>query len=374
MYANTLPRYTIQHILLDNKNWGKYKVSHPDLNPHIIQEIEKMLDCCNPNKGFFYGYCKHCDKEIICHVKCNGRICNRCGKSYVERWMRKAKKKVISEMHRLVTLTVPADLRPILENRWDLLKILQDSAKQTLEEIANLVCKKKVKIGILVGLQTYGQAINFHPHVHCMVVEKAKHKGELINFNYIPKDILRKKWQYIVLTNLSKANISLKEKQKVHEMFEQYPHGFITDVGRRSMNRSGVIKYLSRYMRHPPIANSRIVYYGKGKVVIKLKDKLGREYHKLFTVEEFITDLIQHIPPKQFRIVRWYGLYSRRDVRLSRKYLKQETIWESLSRKTKTIRCPYCKNPLSYVMYLPNGPPNNKLLKEKLDYWKELTS
>ena len=129
-------------------------------------------------------------------------------------------------------------------------------------------------------------------------------------------------------------------------------------------------------MRHPPIANSRIQYYGKGRVIIKLKDKLKREYNKVFSVDEFITALIQHISPKQFRIVRWYGLYSRRSVRLERKASKgrQETIWQSLGRKSRAIRCPYCKNPLDCIAYYPDGPPSDKELKEKLTYWQERIS
>lgn len=362
----------IQTIFRNNKNWKIYKINHPELDDYRIQEVERMLDCCNPDKGFFYGYCKHCKNHIVMHLKCNGKICSRCGKSYTDKWVEKSKRKVLQEMHRLVTLTVPADLRPILKERWDLLKVMQDSAKQTLEEIAEQVCRKKVKIGLLVGLQSFGQDMKFHPHLHCMLVEKAKYKNQLINFNYIPKEMLRKKWQYIFLTNLLKGDLTPEEKEIVHSMFEQYPNGFVTNVGKRSMNRSQVIRYLARYMRHPAIANSRIIFYGKGKVVIRMRDKLRREYHKVFEVEEFITALLQHIPPKQFKIVRWYGFYSRRDVRLSRKTFKQETIWMSLRRKKRVIPCPYCKNPLECELFLPNtdrGPPSDIKLGERITDW-----
>lgn len=363
------PQYSIRDIISDN--WNKYKINHSELDPYIIREIERMLDCCNPNKGFFYGYCRYCKEEIKLHFKCNGKICSKCGKYYVDRWVEKAKKKVFPETHRLVTLTLPADLRPILKDKWDLLKIIQDSAHQTIQEVASKVWRKQVKVGMLIGLQTYGQDLKFHPHVHCMVLEQAKYKNQVIKFNFIPKEILRKTWQRVLLTNLTNAVDNLGDKRKINEMSEQYPNGFVTDVGKSSMNKSSVIRYLARYMRHPAISNSRIQYYGRDRVIIKLKDKLGREYHKLFTVDEFITALIQHIPPKQFRIVRWYGLYSRRNVRLERRQSKdrQETMSKYFNVKNRVIRCPYCKNPLDCVTYYPNGPPDDKELKEKLDYW-----
>lgn len=365
-------KYSVRNILIADNNWEKYKSSYPELDSYKIQEIERMLDCCNPNKGFFHGYCQHCDKQIIMHLKCNGKVCSRCGKYYVDKWVEKAKKKVLPEMHRLVTLTVPADLRPILEDRWDLLKILQDSAKQTLEEVAEKVCKKKVKIGLLVGLQTYGQDMKFHPHLHCMLLEKAKYKNSLVNFKYIPKEMLNKKWQYVVLTNLLKADLFHDEKEIIHNMFDKYPNGFVTDVGKRSMKKSEVIRYLARYMRHPAIANGRIVGYDGKKVTIQCKDKQKRLYHVEFTVDEFISRLLQHIPEKNFKIVRWYGLYSRRDVRLTRKETKQETIWEALAGKKKRFRCPYCKNSIECELYLPEmdkGPPANQSLDKKLTDW-----
>jgi len=118
-------------------------------------------------------------------------VCSRCGRSYADNWVKKARKKVANGAHRLVTLTVPADLRPFLK-RWDLLKVLQDSAHETLQIVASKTLKrKKVKVGMLVGLQTYGQDMKFHPHLHCMVLEKVYVKGEELKFSFIPKKLLQ---------------------------------------------------------------------------------------------------------------------------------------------------------------------------------------
>ncbi|MDP3026505.1 MAG: transposase zinc-binding domain-containing protein, partial [Nanoarchaeota archaeon] len=130
VYMHIPPKYSVRNILIDN-NWEIYKINHPELDRYIINEVEKMLDCCNPEKGFFYGYCENCKKEIIMHIKCNGKVCSRCGKQYVDRWVDKAKKKIFNEPHKLVSLTIPADLRSIFAGRWDLLQLLQDSAYET---------------------------------------------------------------------------------------------------------------------------------------------------------------------------------------------------------------------------------------------------
>lgn len=372
MHANS-PKYSIRGIFIDNENWERYKLNHPELDPHIIREVERMLNCCNPNKGFFRGYCEHCRKEVIMHVRCNGRICNCCGRSYVEKWMKKAKKKIFKERHRLVTLTVPADLRPILKDRWDLLKILQDSAHEAIKKTIQKELDKKVEIGVLIGFQSFGQDAKFHPHPHCLVLDKARYKKGFIQLYRVQFELLRKTWQEVVITNLCKAQISQEEKELVQSMKEKYSFGFIVDPGKSTLSWIGVVKYLARYMRHPAVANSRILFYGRGRVTIRMRDKQKREYSTWFHVEDFITQLIQHIPQKNFKMVRWYGLYSRRNVRLERAESRerQETISTFLYGKRGVVKCPDCGGMVQCEFVMPEKPPDCEKIKGKMDYWVE---
>ena len=366
------PRYSVRNILTDNRNWEIYKSSHPELNKYIVREVEKMMDCCNPEKGFFYGYCENCKKEIIMHIKCNGKVCTRCGRSYVNKWVEKAKKKIFKEAHKLVSLTIPSDLRKLFIGRWDLLKILQDSAYEAIEVTACKTLRKKVKTGVLVGLQTYGQDMKFHPHLHCAVLKKVKHDEKIIDFRFIPSEFLRITWRNILIKNICKADICYAEKELAYSMLERYPNGFVTNV-EDSRNRDAVIKYLARYMRHPAVSNSRIELYDGKNITIKVDNKKWKTFHQRFSVEEFITSLIQHIPPKNFKVVRWYGLYSRREIRLERKNSleKQETISLFLHGKRKIIKCPECNNPLKNVELFITKPPDNKKLVGSIDYWLE---
>ena len=372
---NLPPRYSVRSILTDNNNWVRYKLNHHELDSYVEAEVEKMLGCCNPAKGFYTGYCKKCERDIVMHLQCNGKVCSRCGTKYVNNWVRRARNKVAQDGHRLVTLTLPADLRPLLYQRWNLLKILEDTAYQTLQEVSCKVLRRKnVKLGVLIGLQTYGQDMRFHPHYHCMMLERAYCNGEELKFNFIPRNMLRKLWMRLVVNNLCKADISHEDKILVQSMLSKYPNGFITDVGSRSLNKVFVIRYLARYMRHPAMANSRILFYGRGKVVIKLQDKQKRNYSKWFTVDEFIFRVIAHISPKQFRVVRWYGVYSRREARLTREKVKRETMITKSEQKNRIFRCPECKNILSNVEFIKGKPPDKRLLLSRLDYYITLAS
>jgi transcriptional antiterminator len=63
-----------------------------------------------------------------------------------------------------------------------------------------------------------------------------------------------------------------------------------------------IAKYIARYVKHPAIANSRIKKYDKEGVTFSYKNAFNELLVKK-SVNNFITSLIQHIPPKQFKMV-----------------------------------------------------------------------
>nr|WP_207369528.1 transposase [Heyndrickxia coagulans] len=97
--------------------------------------------------------------------------------------------------------------------------------------------------------------------------------------------------------------------------------------------------------------------------------KDGKEKHEVVTVEEFISRLIRYIPDEQFKTIRYYGMYSRRSKKISKKLLitwqKQVRKWvvkvqKVLRRQTWRERiiasgkkdpmiCPHCGNYYEYM-------------------------
>lgn len=101
------------------------------------------------------------------------------------------------------------------------------------------------------------------------------------------------------------------------------------------------LRYISRYMRRPAIGINRIEVYDGQTVTFKYIDKKDKqEKHETLTVEAFISRLIRHIPDEQFKMIRYYGMYSRRSKSLSKKML---AAWQQGRRRRilkvkKTIR------------------------------------
>ena len=94
-------------------------------------------------------------------------------------------------------------------------------------------------------------------------------------------------------------------------MFEKYPKGFVVHDSGKARNRNGLVRYIVRYIRHPAIANSRLMKYDGEDVTFWYEHKKQR-YTVVMRVFDFIESVIKHIPQKHQKLIRYYGLLSRR--------------------------------------------------------------
>ena len=123
-----------------------------------------------------------------------------------------------------------------------------------------------------------------------------------------------------------------------------------------------IARYLGRYVRHPAIANSRLIYFnGKdvGFFYEEHKEEQVIRHDVALQVDDFISALLQHIPEPQFKMIRYYGAYARRTKKIFKAYLqssiKQLTLWSFGFRKE--VRCPFCNGELEFVWYCKKPPP-----------------
>jgi len=213
-------------------------------------------------------------------------------------------------------------------------------------------------IGIICVLHPFGKDMKFHPHLHLLITEGGFDvAGKFIKVNYFPANAFRKCWQFVVLDKFQKLGLS---SHLASEMYNNYPNGFYVWVHKRGRIKHPklVARYVGRYVRHPAIANRRITSFD-GKLVKFYYDVEGEIVNVFMTTDEFITSLIQHIPPPNFKMVRYYGAYSRRrkgnyGAKLQSS-IKQLTLYKF--GLIKPILCPYCRNELEFVWYCKKAPP-----------------
>ncbi|MGR5299421.1 transposase, partial [Vibrio mediterranei] len=69
-----------------------------------------------------------------------------------------------------------------------------------------------------------------------------------------------------------------------------------------------------RYLKRPPISGSRLRHYSKGGHITfdYLNHRTGETESLCLTEEELISRIIEHIPDKHFKMIRYYGFLSNR--------------------------------------------------------------
>ena len=73
------------------------------------------------------------------------------------------------------------------------------------------------------------------------------------------------------------------------------------------------VEYLEKYIKRPPIAESRLTHYDGNIVVFKYLDHKTKSLkEKVLSVKEFIGRFISHIHDIGFRMIRYYGFLSNR--------------------------------------------------------------
>jgi hypothetical protein len=223
-----------------------------------------------------------------------------------------------------VVFTLPSELKSIaLGNRKEVFKLLFDSASHCLLTLS----KDKKYLGavpsISAVLHTWGQQLDFHPHVHCIV------SGGGINRHQRWKPLKKGNGKYLfpyrVMEALFKGYflqqlnaLILEHKVKVSEGCDWYNlkdklyrKKWIVYAKNPMGNAAQVVEYLGRYTQKIAISNHRIKSIDEQhKVTFWYKDYRDVGKRKLMTLEgmEFLRRFAQHILPFRFVRIRHYGI------------------------------------------------------------------
>jgi len=375
--------FSVKEIFTDNHNWDRYYYVHRrEVRSVERVEVEKMMSCKGPERGCYVYYCPNCDEYHDISFGCNSRLCSECGKRYTDQWAKRLSGAMFDVPHRHAVLTMPERLRGMLKEERGLWKVIMDSAIRALNDALSYALRNEVLAGAIVVLHPFGRNLGFNPHLHLLITEGGFDSSKkFIHKKYIPFKALRRTWQYQVLTNLKAALPQTKENAKLIDLlFKDYSEGFYVFAPKESRitSRHKISRYVARYVRHPAIANSRICGYNGREVTFWYADRDDVRQYETMSVDEFISALIQHVPERQFKMIRYYGAYSRKWKSRYKRYvshssIRQHKLAELEARKWPS--CPHCGKQMEFVMFLKKDPPLPSQEWEfgtKLDDWNYL--
>ncbi len=300
------------------EHWEGFKGLHPRYNqPYYDALVHKMLACGDPDKmGYIEYRCLQCGEGTHrVSMSCKSSLCLRCAKVYVDTWVSQVSK-VLHEgvIYRHIILTVPAMFRTTFyHNAAVLLSALMRCGVQCMDDFFSEVRGKALRGGYIVVSHTHGRNGHYHPHLH-LIATSGGYDGQgerWEHLNYLPYALLRRKWQWHLLSMVRQTLKTEAINQLVDACFKKYPNGLVTNVQKGAVpsQYQSLARYVAKYVVSPPIAVRRIDRYDGARVTYHYRShRTERVEHETVAVETFIGRMVQHTVPKGFKRIRYDGV------------------------------------------------------------------
>jgi hypothetical protein len=349
--------------------WGNYR------NKNTIRQVEninvlRMLACRTPLMGAHVYKCLKCGTIRKVPHSCKSRFCSVCGYVAIDRWIAKMFPILLNCWYHHVVVTVPSFFRWIVKRDREL--VLNFFAKTAAKVIQDWARKRGYEVGIICFHHSFGGKLQFHPHFHLLVsAGGVKPDGTwYYTDEAIPGNILMPRFKAKFCFGIK--DFFLKEKittkAALPRVFKQIDNQkdehwqFYTE--RITKRGPATVKYCVRYAKKMIMSEKRIISANEAQVTFFGKVKKKQQV-LVYETHQFIKCLVQHIPEKHFRLIRYYGFYanaSREKLANAKKYWKplapekEQKSWQDrqMERDGKDpLFCQDCKQMmvLDFIIY-----------------------
>jgi len=340
--------------------------------------LKDLTVCRTAALGGHVLECLECGHQQIADNSCGNRHCPTCQATAAARWLEAHAADLLPVPYFHVVFTLPNVLDPLaLANPRVVYNLLLRSAADTVLEVAANPHRLGARTGLLAVLHTWGQTLQFHPHVHCVVpggglsADGTRWVGSRPDY-FLPVPVLSQVFRGKFLSRLRRAYAAGRlrfaggpvDQAAADARFEQLVSAavrtdWVVHAKRPFAGPEVVLKYLARYTHRVAISNSRLLDFEDGFVRFRYKDYAhgNRQRVLLLPASEFVRRLLLHVLPRGFVRIRHYGLWSNRqrheDLAWCRRLLNGETASEAGSAEsiepsqalvsvTPTRSCPNC--------------------------------
>jgi hypothetical protein len=278
--------------------------------PSHRRTLRDIAQCRTPAMGGHVYYCADCGETHYQFHSCQNRHCPQCQHQLGEQWLDRQRDLLLPVPYFMVTFTLPAPLREVARQQQKVVyNILFRTAAEALQQLAWDPRYVGGQMGMVGVLHTWGRNLSYHPHVHFLVpAGGVSAQGE----QWVPA-------QHNFLVPVRALSILFRAKfrdalQRT-ELFDQVPseiwqHDWVVHckpVGKGE----GALKYLAPYIFRVAISNRRILKVANGHVTFRYRESDTGSWRRCtLTAMEFLRRFLQHVLPKGFVKVRYYGLFS----------------------------------------------------------------
>jgi hypothetical protein len=330
-----------------------------------------IAQCRTAALGGHVATCATCATVRYSYHSCRNRHCPTCQQDAAQTWLARQHNLLLPVPYFLVTFTLPSELREVArQHQRRIYRLFFRTSAAALQQLAQDPRFVGGQIGMLGVLQTWTRDLRYHPHIHYLVPAVglvADGTWVVGNRRFLvhakPLAILfRATFQAAMRHTTLHAQVPAATWQQA----------WVVDC-RAVGSGHTALRYLAPYIFRVALSNNRIVALANDAVTFRYQDGNTRQ-RKTCTLPaaEFMQRFLQHVLPKGFVKVRYYGLFSPGKRRLLA-YLRHLLVLTTgmagpaaRSQPPTTLPhlpvCPVCGQLMQVVPLLPRrsrGPPGS---------------
>lgn len=283
--------------------------------------VRALTRCRTGALGHTHHACPDCGRDEVVPRGCGNRHCPRCQGRLARAWLARQQAALLAVPYFHVVCTLPHELLPLCAAApRELYTLLFEAAAQTLQQLGRE--RLGGELGLTAILHTWGQRLNLHPHVHCIVVGGALdaqgywHDVKSRRFLF-PVGVIAALFRGKFLAGLTR----LKQEGTLPVPPDGWPRlwkrlgesqKWVVYCKPPFAGPESVLAYMSNYTHRVAIAESRITRFDPvaATVTYRWRDyaDAGTQKHETLTAEKFVRRFCRHLLPASFTKIRHYGI------------------------------------------------------------------
>ena len=297
---------------------GAYLEAHGTAMPASHRRaIADIIACRTETLGGHLWRCDRCSAEIFAYHSCKNRSCPKCHTEQTQAWLERRRAEMLPAPYFHVIVTVPEELRQALRaHQRDGYGVLLKAAAEAIIELARDPRFVGGTVGVLAILHTWTQQLLYHPHVHCLVT------GGGVSADGSSWHPARRAFLFptSALAKLVRGKLKAMlggRRPGIVLPQSAWRKPWIVHITPWGQGEQAVLDYLARYVFRVAITNPRILTLDEDAVTLRCKQRKSSRWRSCrIPGEEFIRRFLQHVLPKSFHKIRYFGLWhpAKRDL------------------------------------------------------------
>jgi hypothetical protein len=341
----------------------------------VLTAIER---CRTAALGGHRDQCVRCGYQAISYNSCRNRHCPKCQTNAREKWLAARERELLPVGYYHLVFSVPHALVPLIwQNKKSLFRLLFEASAATMLEVASGPKHLGVGIGFLSILHTWGQTLQRHPHIHCVVPGgglSPDHQRWIRSPPrfFLPVRVLSRVFRGKFVAGLRRAFgqkelafygscLPLAGEQDFKAFLRTlFREDWVVYAKRPFGGPKHVLHYLARYTHRVAISNHRILDVTDTHVTFRWKDYAHHSKRRTMTLthEDFLRRFLEHVLPKGFPRIRYFGFLANRRrgkfLPLCQALLAVPAPAAKIEQSTDPVlwRCPCCQGPMKIIEFL----------------------